>query len=101
MANTIKTFKDWTGDLTDYLQVGDLMDDELQDYFNEVLPPIRFGSFTQMGEANTHNEKGKVYSTHYRGLFLGDLNNIQEYPAEAILCLESMKTVAIEHLFLH
>lgn len=42
--------KNWKGDLEEYLQVGDLVDQEMVDYFINVLPPAYMsGSLIQMG----------------------------------------------------
>lgn len=34
----IKTYANWKGDLEEYLQIGDVVDEEMADYFLNVLP---------------------------------------------------------------
>jgi len=55
-TTTIKTYEDWTGDLGAYLQPGDLVDEEMADYFLEVLPPAYWGpALIQIGEPQDHD----------------------------------------------
>jgi len=60
----MKTKKDWDGsgqDLTHFLQVGDLVDEDMYWFFIEVLPPACFSSrCVQIGEAYSHNEHGRL-----------------------------------------
>lgn len=77
----MKTYKDWKGSLNEYLQIGDLVDEEMVDYFLNVLPPITWNSHCiQMGEPYSHiggratyatlknTEAGWVYAGHcFRG----------------------------------
>jgi hypothetical protein len=55
----LKRFEDWTGDLHEFLQVGDEVDQEIADYILEVLPPAyHTRTVYQMGSAmNTVNGK--------------------------------------------
>jgi hypothetical protein len=56
----MKTYAGWKGDLGDYLQVGDEVDEEMYWYFVEVLPPSTFVSNeVQIGEPVRHNDKGQ------------------------------------------
>lgn len=53
----LKTYQDWEGDLTKYLQVGDEVDRRMVDYFINVLPPACMnGRCVQMGEPYCHEE---------------------------------------------
>lgn len=36
----LKTFANWKGDLEDYLNIGDTVDEEMVEHFIDVLPPI-------------------------------------------------------------
>lgn len=59
----MKTYAEWKGSLNDYLILGDLVDEEMADYFRDVLPPERCTSWLiQMGEPYGHRD-GKV--TYY------------------------------------
>lgn len=47
-------------DLDQYLDVGDVVDDEIYDYFLGVLPPAcNSGKCLQIGEPNHHNADGQ------------------------------------------
>jgi len=60
----VKTFKNWKGDLNSYLQVGDIVDDELRNHFINVLPPITHTSnLIQMGEPYNHINGEAIFST--------------------------------------
>lgn len=76
----MKTYAGWHGsglDLSQYLSVGDLVDEELYYYVLEVLPPATMTSkVLQMGEPYSHDANGKpTFSTlikradgwHYEG----------------------------------
>lgn len=53
----MKTYANWKGDLGEYLQVGDEVDQEMVDYFINVLPPVTMnGECVQMGEPYDHRE---------------------------------------------
>lgn len=42
----MKTFKEWTGEkITDYLQIGDVVDNEMYNHFLNILPPITNTSY--------------------------------------------------------
>jgi hypothetical protein len=59
-----KTCEGWKGNLDSYLQIGDLVDDEMYDYFLEVLPPAYWSSrILQIGEPVSHGEWGATYAT--------------------------------------
>jgi hypothetical protein len=63
----MKTYKNWRGNLDQYLQVGDEVDQEMVDYFTDVLPPVTFNSnLVQMGEPYSHVNGKATYSTVYR-----------------------------------
>ncbi|MEC0167375.1 hypothetical protein [Paenibacillus graminis] len=60
----MKTYKDWTGSLSTYLQIGDLVDEAMADHFVEVMPPITFdGQLIQMGEPHHHVGERATYPT--------------------------------------
>lgn len=51
-----KTYEGWDRDLNQYLVPGDTVDEEMANYFLEVLPPAFFNhELTQIGEARDHN----------------------------------------------
>jgi hypothetical protein len=51
----MKTYANWKGSLNEYLQVGDLVDEDIVEHFINVLPPITFnGNMIQMGEPYSH-----------------------------------------------
>jgi len=61
---TVKKYSDWQGDLGDFLQVGDLVDQEMVDYFLNVLPPITWNNnIIQISEPNDHVDGKATYST--------------------------------------
>jgi hypothetical protein len=60
----LKTHAEWKGNLHDYLQIGDEVDEDFQDYFLEVLPPATWtASLIQMGEAYSHVGGRATYAT--------------------------------------
>jgi hypothetical protein len=66
----IKTRAGWHDsklDLGKYLQVGDEVDEEMYDYFLEVLPPIQGPGLLQISEPNDHINGGATYATLQRG----------------------------------
>lgn len=82
----LKTMTGWSASglsLSKYLQVGDRVDEEIQDYFLEVMPPIQGGGFLQIGEPYSHNENGATYSTLFNNIYLGLLNDVRKFPAAA------------------
>lgn len=63
----MKTYKGWNCNMDEYLQIGDLVDEEMADYFIEVLPPATFtSSLRQIGEPYSHVDGRATYSTLYR-----------------------------------
>lgn len=62
--------QEWNGSrtpFTEFAKVGDTVDDELHDYFMEVVPPITNSSTClQCGEPYSHNENGATYITFER-----------------------------------
>lgn len=62
--SVIKTYANWKGDLHEYLQVGDLVDEEIVEHFINVMPPACYRSTCiQMGAAYTHIDNKPVYAT--------------------------------------
>lgn len=63
----MKTYQDWMKsgkDLHDFLQVGDVVDEEMYFYFLEVLPPACMSSqCIQIGEPYSHDEGGPLFDT--------------------------------------
>lgn len=63
----MKTKEGWEKskqNLTEYLQVGDAVDDEMYYYFIEVLPPACMSSrCVQIGEPYTHSAAGAEFMT--------------------------------------
>ena len=59
----MKTYNDWHNSklsLSKFLQFGDEVDESIQDYFIEVLPPKTWNKrVIQMGEPYNHNKKGQ------------------------------------------
>lgn len=71
MNKSMKTLKGWKESLEesirDYLEIGDEVDQELVDYFVNVLPPATLrGDLVQMGEPYSHepDENGKYRATY-------------------------------------
>jgi hypothetical protein len=51
----VKTYAEWEGDLNQYLEIGDEVDEEMVDYFINVLPPATMtGTLVQAGEPQNH-----------------------------------------------
>lgn len=66
-AKGIKTYAAWEGNLSDYLQLGDVVDQEMVDYFVNELPPAYWSdTLVQMGEPYSHVEAGAIYATLHR-----------------------------------
>ncbi|MBD7916423.1 hypothetical protein H9660_14865 [Clostridium sp. Sa3CUN1] len=64
----IKTYKEWKGDITDYLNINDIVDNEIIEYFRNVLPPKTDNSYMlQGGEAYDHvlDDKANKYKAIY------------------------------------
>jgi hypothetical protein len=61
---TIKTYRDWMGNLDEYLHIGDLVDMEMYYYFLDVLPPASMnGRIVQIGEPASHVNGRATYAT--------------------------------------
>jgi hypothetical protein len=63
----IKTYVNWKGSLNEYLKVGDLVDEEMTEYFINVLPPACWRSnLIQMGEpySDAKDNNGKYRATY-------------------------------------
>ena len=81
----MKTLEKWKkGNITDYLSVGDQVDQEMINYFTNILPPRTFSTgCLQVGEPYSHKVVGEKmrarYITfkkecgkwHYAGLCIG------------------------------
>ena len=63
----MKTKKEWDNskqNLGQFLQVGDVVDDEMYDYFLGVLPPAcNSATCLQIGEPYTHSAAGPHFPT--------------------------------------
>lgn len=60
----VKTYEQWEGDLSEYLQVGDYVDEAMVDHFVNVVPPATFTSLLiQLGEARCQVDGKSVYPT--------------------------------------
>lgn len=63
----MKTYQEWMKshkNLSEFLQVGDVVDEEMYFYFLEVLPPACMSSrCVQIGEPYSHDEGGPLYDT--------------------------------------
>ncbi len=80
----LKRYMNWEGSLEQYLTPGDKLDKQLQNHFNEVVFPIRKEGFMQIGEAVRQNEKGPVYLTQWKGVYIGTLNDVTEFFEDAV-----------------
>jgi len=57
----LKTYNEWQGSLSEYLKIGDEVDQEMVEYFINVLPPATMnGSCVQIGEPYSHREDSKT-----------------------------------------
>jgi hypothetical protein len=66
-CNEVKTYANWETDLSEYLQIGNIVDDEMVEYAYNVLPPATMnGSMVQIGEPYSHreDETGKWRATY-------------------------------------
>lgn len=65
----IKTIHEWkAGSLSDYLRIGDEVDEDFVEYFVGVKPPAYMnGVILQMGEPCSHDSAGNAlfYTLHY------------------------------------
>src|SRR5690606_4445749 len=60
----VKTFAGWKGSMSQYLQVGDIVDEEMVDYFLTVLPPACWKmNLVQIGEPHSHINGRPVFAT--------------------------------------
>jgi hypothetical protein len=63
----MKTLNQWHGsklDLGKFLQIGDLVDEEMADYFLGVLPPAFYSSsLIQIGEPYSHIQNRPTFAT--------------------------------------
>lgn len=65
----IKTYKEWKGDITEYLNINDIVDNEIIEHFRNVLPPKTDTSYTlQGGEAYDHILDDKT--NKYKGIYI-------------------------------
>jgi hypothetical protein len=65
----MKTYADWKGDLHDYLQLGDSVDDEIFQHFLNVLPPAYWSDrVLQIGEPYSHIDGKPIYPTLCKGI---------------------------------
>jgi hypothetical protein len=63
----VKTYEGWNGSLNEYLQVGDLVDEDMHDHFLNVLPPLTWTeSMLQCSEPHSHEAEGATYTTFVR-----------------------------------
>lgn len=65
MDRIIKTYDGWKDSkLSEYLQIGDLVDEDMFNYFLNVLPPATLThNIIQIGEAYDHYEGQPTYIT--------------------------------------
>jgi hypothetical protein len=60
----IKTYENWNCSLSEYLQIGDLVDEEMKNYFRDVLPPATCNyNCIQIGEPYSHVDGRATYAT--------------------------------------
>jgi hypothetical protein len=71
----VKTLEQWNGrTLEDYLNVGDQVDEEMINYFINIIPPATLNSrLLQVGEASNHIGGKATFTTFER------VNNIWFY----------------------
>jgi len=66
-VKTIKTYLQWSESrqvLSKFLQIGDIVDEEIEEYFLNVLPPITWNNnIIQIGEPCDNVEGKNTYST--------------------------------------
>lgn len=63
----LKTYQSWHGSLSEYLQPGDMVDEEMADYFLTVMPPVTYtSSMIQMGDPYSHIDGRATYYTLVR-----------------------------------
>lgn len=91
-----KTMQQWRESnlpLGQFLEVGDRVDDALQEHFIATVPPIQGGGYVQLGEAYSMNDYDYTYLTLYGDLFLGDINHVRNFPVAAHNCLKIAERV--------
>lgn len=88
---TVKTLDGWKGGLSDYLDIGDLVDDDLLEHVRGSVPPIESKGFLQMGEAYSHNAQGATFLSFYENIYLGPLNDVRKHPELAIEKITSLR----------
>lgn len=60
----MKRYADWKGSLDHFLQINDLVDEEIQNHFINVLPPATLnGQLIQIGEPHSHVGGRATYPT--------------------------------------
>ena len=60
----MKTLEEWSGNLYDYLAIGDEVDEEMVEYFRDILPPTTYRSnLIQCGEPYSHVRGRATYTT--------------------------------------
>ena len=62
----MKTYKDWPAEksLHEYLQIGDQIDEEMYNYFINVVPPkVLHSNYVQMGEPYSISKGKPTYPT--------------------------------------
>lgn len=65
----IKTYADWKGDITDYLNINDIVDNEIIEHFRNALLPKTDTSYAlQGGEPYDHILDNKT--NKYRGIYI-------------------------------
>ncbi len=66
----LKTYENWKGDLHKYLEVGDVVDQEMVNHFLNVMPPACHTSgCIQIGEPYNHINGKAVFATLKRTEF--------------------------------
>lgn len=61
---SLKTKANWIGSLSEYLKVGDQVDEEMADYFLNILPPAFYnGRIIQIGEPDNHIGSRATFQT--------------------------------------
>lgn len=63
----MKTFENWKGNLSDYLTIGDEVDEDMVDHFVNVLPPASWrADLVQIGEPHSHVAGRATYPTLHK-----------------------------------
>ena len=62
-----KTYADWKGSLEEYLSIGSIVDQEMVDYFLNVLPPACWNGYViQIGEPYSHVDGKATFHTLHK-----------------------------------